>query len=80
NPRRQKIAVDTFERTIDSSSDMQAGFTAINPSDGSVLALVGERDYEKSPFNRVTQAMRQPGSTMKPFLYYSAVQNVFTPA
>ncbi|WP_195257849.1 transglycosylase domain-containing protein [Bacillus paralicheniformis] len=80
NPRLQKIAEDTIERTIDSSSDIQAGFAAINPSDGSVLALVGGRDYEKSPFNRVTQAMRQPGSTMKPFLYYSAVQNGFTPA
>ncbi|MDI5788084.1 hypothetical protein PO124_05275 [Bacillus licheniformis] len=47
-PASPKIAEDTIEHTIDSSSDIQAGFAAINPSDGSVLALVGGRDYEKA--------------------------------
>ncbi|MED1740553.1 transglycosylase domain-containing protein [Bacillus swezeyi] len=80
NPRLQRIAEQTIENTVDSESDIQAGFAAVNPYDGSVLALVGGRDYQKSPFNRVTQARRQPGSTMKPFLYYSAIQNGFTPS
>ncbi|MFN2744643.1 MULTISPECIES: transglycosylase domain-containing protein [unclassified Bacillus (in: firmicutes)] len=80
NPRLQKIAENTIKKTIDSKSGIQIGFAAVDPYDGSVLALVGGRDYQKSPFNRVTQARRQPGSTMKPFLYYSAIQNGFTPA
>ncbi|MDA7025348.1 transglycosylase domain-containing protein [Bacillus sp. CLL-7-23] len=80
NPRLQKIAEQTINHTIDSTSDIQAGFVAIDPTTGHVLALVGGREYQKSTFNRVTQAKRQPGSTMKPFLYYAAIQNGFTPA
>ena len=40
---------------------------------------MGGRDYTESPFNRVTQAIRQPGSTMKPLLYYAALEQGFTP-
>ncbi|MCY8033021.1 transglycosylase domain-containing protein [Bacillus sonorensis] len=80
DPRLQKIAEKTINHIIDPESGIQAGFAAVNPDDGNVLALVGGRNYQKSPFNRVTQARRQPGSTMKPFLYYSAIQNGFTPA
>lgn len=80
NPELQKMAEKTLQNTIYSKSDIQIGFTAIHPQTGHVLALIGGRDYEKSPFNRVTQAKRQPGSTMKPLLYYIALQNGFTPA
>ena len=52
----------------------------MDPKTGKVKALVGGRDYEKSPFNRATQAKRQPGSTFKPFLYYVALQHGFTPS
>ena len=52
----------------------------INPNDGGVLALVGGRNYSKSQYNRATQAKRQVGSTIKPFLYYSALANGLTMA
>ena len=43
----------------------------MNPTTGEVVALVGGTDYNMSQFNRATQAVRQPGSTFKPFLYYA---------
>jgi penicillin-binding protein 1A len=59
---------------------LQAAFVAIDPRDGSVRAMVGGRDYYDSQFNRATQAMRQPGSTFKPIVYATAVQNGFSPS
>jgi len=47
--------------------------------DGEVVALVGGRDYAKSPFNRATQARRQPGSTFKLFVYLAALRAGYTP-
>lgn len=52
---------------------LQACLIAIQPSTGFVRALVGGRDYAASQFDRCTQAMRQPGSTFKPFVYLTAV-------
>ncbi|MFM7404186.1 MAG: transglycosylase domain-containing protein [Erythrobacter sp.] len=46
---------------------------------GEVVAMVGGRDYAKSPFNRVTQARRQPGSTFKTIVYLTALENAWTP-
>ncbi|MDI6549978.1 monofunctional biosynthetic peptidoglycan transglycosylase, partial [Bacillus subtilis] len=63
-PELQKIAEKTLTNIMDSESGIQIGLTSIHPQTGHVLALIGGRDYEKSPFNRVTQAKRQPGSTM----------------
>ncbi len=51
----------------------------MDPQTGFVTALVGGRDYNESPFNRATQAIRQPGSTIKPLLYYAALEQGFTP-
>jgi 1A family penicillin-binding protein len=76
----QKIAEDIVENSINKKSDIQTGFVAINPNNGHVKALIGGRDYEESPFNRATQAKRQPGSTIKPFVYYTAISNGFTPS
>ena len=59
---------------------LQAAFVAIDPSDGSVRALVGGRDYGDSQFNRATQAMRQPGSTFKPIVYATAITQGKSPA
>ena len=53
---------------------------AMDPRDGSVLAMVGGYDYQLTKFNRVTQALRQPGSVFKPFIYLSAFEQGFTPA
>jgi penicillin-binding protein 1A len=51
----------------------QGAIVAMAP-DGAVKALVGGRDYQESQFNRATQAMRQPGSTFKPFVYLAALE------
>ncbi|MDE2336819.1 MAG: PBP1A family penicillin-binding protein [Alphaproteobacteria bacterium] len=48
--------------------------------DGAVLAMIGGRDYAKSQYNRATQGLRQPGSTIKPFVYLAALENGYTPA
>ncbi|NQD36290.1 penicillin-binding protein 1A [Permianibacter sp. IMCC34836] len=53
---------------------------ALAPKTGAVLALVGGLDFEISQFNRVTQARRQPGSNLKPFVYSAALDNGFSPA
>jgi penicillin-binding protein 1A len=52
---------------------IQGMFLAVEPSTGEVRALIGGRDFEDSKFNRATQALRQPGSTFKPFVYTSAL-------
>jgi penicillin-binding protein 1A len=52
---------------------VEGAFVALEPGSGEVLALVGGFDYFRSKFNRVTQARRQPGSTIKPFIYSAAL-------
>ena len=58
---------------------LQAALVAIDPHTGDVLALVGGRDFRRSPFNRAVSARRQPGSAFKPFLYAAALQNGMSP-
>jgi penicillin-binding protein 1A len=59
---------------------VQGGFIAMDPQTGRVLAMVGGFSYNQSEFNRATQAMRQPGSSFKPFVYAAALDNGYTPA
>ncbi|NKN36731.1 penicillin-binding protein 1A [Agrobacterium sp. a22-2] len=59
---------------------VQGGLVAMDPHTGRVLALVGGFSYSQSEFNRATQAMRQPGSSFKPFVYAAALDNGYTPA
>jgi penicillin-binding protein 1A len=59
---------------------VQGGFVAMDPHTGRVLALVGGFSYAQSEFNRATQAMRQPGSSFKPFVYSAALDSGYTPA
>ena len=47
--------------------------------DGAVRAMVGGRDYGQSQFNRATDALRQPGSSFKPYVYATALSNGFKP-
>ena len=76
----QKAAEEAFEQIFPENSAIQGALVAIEPDSGYVRALIGGRDYQESPFNRATQAARQPGSTIKPLLYYAALENGFTPA
>jgi penicillin-binding protein 1A len=58
--------------------DAQAALVAMRP-DGRVVAMVGGKSYADSPFNRVTQARRQPGSAFKLFVYLAALRSGWTP-
>ncbi len=62
-----------LEATLDQVPVVQGGFVVINPQNRNVVAMVGGYDFTKSPFNRATQARRQPGSSFKPFLYGAAM-------
>jgi penicillin-binding protein 1A len=59
---------------------VQGGMVVMDPHTGRVLAMVGGFSYAQSEFNRATQAMRQPGSSFKPFVYSAALDNGYTPA
>lgn len=59
--------------------DVEAAFVAANPNDGAVRALVGGFDFHRNKFNHVTQAWRQPGSSMKPFIYSAALEKGYSP-
>ncbi|MET0155929.1 MAG: penicillin-binding protein 1A [Rickettsiales bacterium] len=58
---------------------VEGSIVAMEPSTGRVLALVGGFDYAINQYNRATQAKRQPGSSVKPFVYLSALENGFRP-
>lgn len=60
--------------------EVEAAFVALNAEDGSYRALVGGFDFSRKQFNRVTSAWRQPGSTIKPFVYSAALEKGFSPA
>lgn len=57
------------------SAIVQGAFVAMDPHTGHILAMIGGRDFEESKFNRATQALRQPGSAFKPFVYTAAIEN-----
>lgn len=59
---------------------VSGGIVALDPHTGRVLAMSGGFDYELSEFNRATQAVRQPGSAFKPFVYLTALDAGFTPS
>ncbi|MFI0394901.1 penicillin-binding protein 1A [Paracoccus sp. p1-h21] len=59
---------------------VQGGFMAMDVNTGRVMAMQGGFSYQSSVFNRATQAMRQPGSSFKPFVYAAALDNAYTPA
>ncbi|MGF1642414.1 MAG: penicillin-binding protein 1A [Thiotrichales bacterium] len=60
--------------------EVNGALVSISAKDGRVTALVGGFDYAMSPFNRVTQAERQPGSSFKPFIYSAALAKGLSPA
>ncbi len=66
--------------TLRQIPDVEGGFVALDPHTGRILAMVGGWSFKESQFNRVTQAMRQPGSAFKPFVYLAAIENGYTPA
>ena len=77
------IAQENLEKSIYNymnNETMQVASIIINPKTGGITALTGGLDYSKSQFNRVLKAKRQVGSTMKTFVYYTALENNLTSA
>ncbi len=74
----QKNLEDAVKNTIPSESKVEVSSVMMNPNTGGIIALIGGRDYNKSSYNRAVDSMRQVGSTMKPYLYYAALENGFT--
>ncbi|HEU0253297.1 MAG TPA: PBP1A family penicillin-binding protein [Pyrinomonadaceae bacterium] len=83
----QEVAERALKKQLDrldarfESKDLkpQAALVALDPHTGDVLAMVGGRDYAESQLNRATDAMRQPGSTFKPFVYAAALEDGMSP-
>ena len=59
---------------------LEGALVAMEPTTGEIRAMVGGRDFKASRFNRATQALRQPGSAFKPFVYAAALESGYTPA
>lgn len=74
----QKSMEDAIKNNMQPDTDLQIASVVIDPKTGGVKALTGGYDYSVSQYNRATQAKRQVGSTMKPFLYYAALENGLT--
>ena len=77
--KAQKILEDSFNKNI-TNNNIEVASVIMEPNTGKIIALTGGRDYGKSEFNRAISARRQVGSTIKPFLYYAALENGFTPS
>ena len=60
--------------------EAEAAFVAASPIDGAIQALVGGFDFSRNKFNHVTQAWRQPGSSIKPFIYSASLEKGYSPA
>lgn len=74
-------AQTNLENNINNEIDddkLQVSAVMMKPNNGEIIALIGGRDYVKSEYNRALFSKRQVGSTMKPFLYYAALENGFT--
>ena len=69
---------DSVNSNITDNDDIQVSSVMVENNTGKVIALTGGRNYEKSQYNRVIYSKRQVGSTMKPLLYYAALENGFT--
>ncbi len=76
-PTREEFLQDTSKEKR--PDYLQGALLSIDPQDGAILALVGGRNFKESPFNRIVQAKRQPGSAFKPFVYLTAIDNGFYP-
>jgi penicillin-binding protein 1A len=72
--------MDSGEWEITQLPEVEGAFVALQADTGAVRALVGGFDFRRSEFNNVTQAYRQPGSTLKPFVYGAALEKGFSPA
>ena len=59
-------------------NDLETSIIVMNPSTGEIMSIIGGKSYKESTFNKAIYAKRQPASTVKPFLYLTALENGFT--
>ncbi len=71
---------DTNTWRLHQVPEISGAMAVMDPATGRVLAMVGGFSYDQSQFNRATQAMRQPGSSFKPIVYATALDNGYTPS
>lgn len=87
-PRDEKYEMYTIEvqdplnpeKTVRQYKQLQSALISVDNETGAVLALVGGKDYAQYKYNHVTQAKRQPGSSFKPIVYTTAIDNGFSPS
>jgi penicillin-binding protein 1A len=78
--RRLPGANDNLQFALDADPQLEGALVSIDLATGYVKAFTGGYDFGRSQFNRVTQALRQPGSAFKPFVYAAALDRGYTPA
>ena len=76
----QNILNESIQKNTKEHDKIQVSTVVMDPETGRVLALAGGKNYAESQYNRAIKSKRQVGSTMKPFLYYAALENGFTPS
>ena len=78
--RRAGYRHPTLALAANKTDALEGAIVAIEPATGDVKALVGGRDHQLAPFNRATNALRQPGSSFKPFVYALALEDSLSAA
>lgn len=82
NPQLQLLAERSLRKHLNEEGKklkVSQGAMVVMDTFGAVKAMVGGKSYQRSQYNRVTKAMRQPGSTFKPFVYLAAMEQGYTP-
>ena len=74
----QKNLESIINEEMSNSGELQVAAMIRNPKNGNIVAMIGGKNYNESEFNRAYQAKRQVGSTLKPILYYAALENGMT--
>ena len=74
----QKDLENAVYKYINKDTEVQTAGIMMNPNTGGIMALIGGNDYNTTQYNRAISAKRQVGSTMKPILYYTALESGFT--
>ncbi|MBK9766118.1 MAG: transglycosylase domain-containing protein [Chloracidobacterium sp.] len=86
DPDLQRVAYETVSKRLEAldkrfpkkpKGSLNAALVAIRPKTGEIVAMVGGRNYLENQFNRATDAMRQPGSVFKPFVYAAAINSAY---
>lgn len=78
NSNAQRNLENIISEEMENTGELEVGAMIRSPKNGAIVALIGGTNYNETEYNRVTKAKRQVGSTFKPILYYSALENGMT--